>query len=298
MCIGAFVMYGGAFKNTFSNDGTYLIRYQDKCTFQDGTSLAPEADTEGFYAVRVVGKYTLRLTANKPHYNAGETVTVTVSAFGNGSINSFGFTPVFDSDKLKLGKVTALVTDGSLQQNPENGKTGYVVDSKTGIALGTGGTNATALVEITFTAKEGVNAATVINLIGLEMTKPGQLKGDTVSLEAPLTVNLHDLRVTLTAGNGTINDEKNVTLYAKYGETCLYSDAARKTTATVRVSADEGYRLNDKAGENLWKCGAAEYADFDAIKGLTFTDSKAFDLQTTKVWTISFDTNGVEGGKL
>lgn len=64
------------------------------------------------------------------------------------------------------------------------------------------------------------------------------------------------------------------------------------------MSADEGYRLNDKAGENLWKCGAAEYADFDAIKGLTFTDSKAFDLQTTKVWTISFDTNGVEGGKL
>lgn len=143
-----------------------------------------------------------------------------------------------------------------------------------------------------------MNAATEIKLTGLEMTKLSQPKGDTVSLEAPLTVNLHDLQVTLTAGNGTINDEKNVTLYAKYGETCLYSDAARKTTATVRVSADEGYRLNDKAGENLWKCGAAEYADFDAIKGLTFTDSKAFDLQTTKVWTISFDTNGVEGGKL
>lgn len=289
---------GGAFKNTFSNDGTYLIRYQDKCTFQDGTSLAPEADTEGFYAVRVVGKYTLRLTANKPHYNAGETVTVTVSAFGNGSINSFGFTPVFDSGKLKLGEVTVLVNGGSLEYDHSNGKTGYVADSDTGIALGTDGAHATELARITFTAKAGVDAATVINLTGLEMTKPGQKKGDTVSLEATLTVNLHDLRVTLAAGNGTINDEKNVTLYAKYGETCLYSDAARKTTATVRVSADEGYRLNDKAGENLWKCGAAEYADFDAIKGLTFTDSKAFDLQTTKVWTISFDTNGVEGGKL
>ena len=296
---GNIQLSGGAFKNTVYP--TELIRKFDgqiKCTFLDSTSLAPEADTEGFYAVRVVGNYTLRLTADKTHYNAGETVTVTVSAFGNGSINSFGFTPVFDSDKLTLGEVNAIVTGGSLEQNPENGKTGYVVDSKKGIALGTDGANATALVKITFTANTDVNAATEIKLTGLEMTKLSQPKGDTVSLEAPLTVNLHDLQVTLTAGNGTINDEKNVTLYAKYGETCLYSDAARKTTATVRVSADEGYRLNDKAGENLWKCGAAEYADFDAIKGLTFTDSKAFDLQTTKVWTISFDTNGVEGGKL
>ena len=296
---GNIQLSGGAFKNTVYP--TELIRKFDgqiKCTFLDSTSLAPEADTEGFYAVRVVGNYTLRLTADKTHYNAGETVTVTVSAFGNGSINSFGFTPVFDSDKLTLGEVNAIVTGGSLEQNPENGKTGYVVDSKKGIALGTDGANATALVKITFTANTDVNAATEIKLTGLEMTKLSQQKGDTVSLKAPLTVNLHDLQVTLTAGNGTINDEKNVTLYAKYGETCLYSDAARKTTATVRVSADEGYRLNDKAGENLWKCGAAEYADFDAIKGLTFTDSKAFDLQTTKVWTISFDTNGVEGGKL
>lgn len=296
---GNIQLSGGAFKNTVNP--TELIRKfngQIKCTFLDSTSLAPEADTEGFYAVRVVGNYTLRLTADKTHYNAGETVTVTVSAFGNDSINSFGFTPVFDSDKLTLGEVNAIVTGGSLEQNPENGKTGYVVDSKKGIDLGTDGANATALVKITFTANTDVNAATEIKLTGLEMTKLSQPKGDTVSLEAPLTVNLHDLQVTLTAGNGTINDEKNVTLYAKYGETCLYSDAARKTTATVRVSADEGYRLNDKAGENLWKCGAAEYADFDAIKGLTFTDSKAFDLQTTKVWTISFDTNGVEGGKL
>lgn len=293
---GNIQLSGGAFKNTAYS--TALIHNQDKCAFQDGKSLSPSPNTEGFYEVRVVGNYTLRLTADKAHYNAGETVTVTVSAFGNGNINSFGFTPVFDSDKLKLGKVTALVTDGSLQQNPENGKTGYVVDSKTGIALGTGGTNATALVEITFTAKEGVNAATVINLIGLEMTKPGQLKGDTVSLEAPLTVNLHDLRVTLTAEHGTINDGKKVTLYAKYNEASLYSDATRTAEATVEVRAANGYRLNNKQDENLWKCGTTEYADFNAIKGLKFTDSMTFNLQTTQVWTISFSMTGVTGGNL
>lgn len=290
---------GGAFKNT--RNPTELIRkFGDliKCTFLNGTSLAPEADTEGFYAVRVVGNYTLRLTADKTHYNAGETVTVTVSAFGNGSINSFGFTPVFDSGKLTLGEVTVLVNGGSLKHNPENGKTGYVVDSEKGITLGTGGANATALAKITFTANADVNAATEIKLIGLEMTPIGQSKGDSASLEAPLTVNLHDLQVTLTAGNGTVNDAASVTLYAKYGKTDLYSDAARKTTATVSVNANDGYRLNNKTGEKLWKCGAAEYADFDAIKGLTFTDSKTFDLQTTKVWTVSFDTTGVVGGRL
>ena len=293
---GSIQLSGGAFKNMAYS--TALIRNQDKCDFLGGKSLAPEADTEGFYAVRVVGNYTLRLTADKTHYNAGETVTVTVSAFGNGSINSFGFTPVFDNGKLTLGEVTAIVTGGSLKQNPENGKTGYVVDSKTGIDLGTDGAHATALATITFTAKADVNAATEINLADLEMTQSGQSRGDTVSLEATLTVNLHDLRVKLAAGNGTVNDAASVTLYAKYGETGLYSDAARKTPAAVTAAAQDGYRLNNKTGEKLWKCGETEYADFDAIKGLAFTDSKTFDLQTTKVWTVSFDTNGVVGGSL
>lgn len=290
---------GGAFKNTAYP--TELIRKFDgeiKCTFLNGTSLAPEADTEGFYAVRVVGHYTLRLTADKTHYNAGETVTVTVSAFGNGNINSFGFTPVFDSGKLTLGEVTVLVNGGSLKHNPENGKTGYVVDSEKGITLGTGGANATALAKITFTANADVNAATVIQLTGLEMTPIGQSKGDSASLEAPLTVNLHDLRVTLAAGNGTVNGAASVTLYAKYGETGLYSDPARETTAAVMAAAKNGYRLNNKTGENLWLCGNDGYASFDAIKGLTFTGSKTFDLQTTQVWTVSFDTNGVVGGSL
>ena len=293
---GSIQLSGGAFKNTANT--TELIRNQDKCAFQDGTSLAPEADTEGFYAVRVVGNYTLRLTADKTHYNAGETVTVTVSAFGNGSINSFGFTPVFDSDKLTLGKVTAIVTGGTLQQNPANGKTGYVVNSNTGIALGADGAHATALAKITFTAQADVNAATEIQLTGLEMTKLGQPRGDTVSLEAPLTVNLHDLRVTLAAGNGTVNGAASLTLYAKYGETGLYSDPARETTAAVTAAAKDGYRLNNKTGENLWLCGNDGYASFDAIKGLTFTGSKTFNLQTTQVWTVSFDTSGVVGGSL
>lgn len=293
---GSIQLSGGAFKNMVNT--TELIRNQDKCAFLDGTSLAPEADTEGFYAVRVVGNYTLRLTADKTHYNAGETVTVTVSAFGNGSINSFGFTPVFDSDKLTLGEVNAIVTGGTLQQNPANGKTGYVVNSNTGIALGADGAHATALAKITFTAQADVNAATEIQLTGLEMTKLGQPRGDTVSLEAPLTVNLHDLQVTLTAGNATVNGAASVTLYAKYGETGLYSDAARKTPAAVTAAAKGGYRLNNKTGENLWLCGDTGYASFDAINGLAFTDSKTFDLQTTKVWTVSFDTNGVTGGSL
>lgn len=296
---GSIQLSGGAFKNTrYPNE---LIRKFDgliKCTFLNGTSLAPEADTEGFHAVRVVGHYTLRLTADKAHYNAGETVTVTVSAFGNGSINSFAFTPVFDSGKLTLGEVTVLVSGGLLNYDHSNGKTGYVVDSETGIALGTDGANATALATITFTANADVNAATEINLTGLEMTTISEKKGATVSPEAALTVNLHDLRVTLAAGNGTVNGAASVTLYAKYDETGLYSDPARETPATVTAAAKDGYRLNNKTGEKLWKCGTAEYADFDAIKGLPFTDSKTFDLQTTKVWTVSFDTNGMVGGSL
>lgn len=293
---GSIQLSGGAFKNTAYS--TTLIRNQDKCAFQDGKSLSPSPNTEGFYEVREVGTYTFVLKADKEHYNAGEPVTVTVSAYGPGKINSFGFTPSYDSGKLELKSVTS-ANDGNFTVNPKTGMSGYTVNGKNGITLGNKSDTATELVTITFTAKENINDTTTITLKDLEMTKSGSATGDKTVVEKDLTVTLHDIRVTLTAGNGTINGGKeDVTLYAKYNEPGLYSDPARKTTATVDVRADNGYRLNDKAGENLWLCGETGYASFDAIKGMTFTESKTFNLQTTQVWTISFDTAGMTGGSL
>lgn len=297
---GSIQLSGGAFKNTVNT--TELIRKFDgqiKCAFQDSKSLSPSPNTEGFYEVREVGTYTLVLTADKKdyNYNAGETVTVTVSAYGPGSINSFGFTPSYDSGKLELKSVTS-ANKGNFTVNNSTGKSGYTVNGKNGITLGNKSDTATELVTITFTAKENINNTTTITLMDLEMTPSGSETSDKAVVEKELTVNLHDIRVTLTAANGTINGEKNVTLYAKYNEAGLYSDAARKAPATVDVSANEGHRLNDKQGESLWLCGDTGYASFDAIKGMTFTESKTFDLQTTKVWTVSFDTNGVVGGSL
>lgn len=262
---------GGSFKNT--NTAGYLIRYADKCTFLNGTSLSPNPDSEGFYAVRVVGTYTFVLAADKAHYNAGEPVTVTVSAYGSAasSINSFGFTPGFDSSQLTLKNVTS-VNPGPFTVNPQTGKTGYTV-SGSGLSIGT---TATPLVKITFTAKAGINASAAITLNDLEMTKSGTESGDTVSAEGT-TVNLHDLRVTLTAKNGTINGSSSALLYAKYGEKGLYGDVARSTAASVTVAAVTGYRLADKQ----WKCGETEYTDFAALlAGETFTESKTFELQT------------------
>lgn len=292
---GSIQLSGGAFKNTVHV--TELIRNQDKCAFQDGKSLSPSPNTKGFYEVRKVGTYTLVLTADKEHYNAGETVTVTVSAYGPNSINSFGFTPSYDSDKLEL-KIVTSANEGIFTVNPETGTSGYTVDGKNGITLGGTSDSATELVTITFTAKENINAATNITLTNLDMAGVGTQGGDKAVVENALTVNLHDLRVTLEAANGTINGEKNVTLYAKYNEADLYSDAARKAPATVDVSANEGHRLNDKQGESLWLCGDTGYASFDAIKGMKFAESKTFALQTTKVWTISFNTTDVTGGSL
>lgn len=295
---GSIQLSGGAFKNTVYS--TALIRNQDKCAFQADKSLSPSPNTEGFYEVREVGTYMLVLTADnkEQHYNAGETVTVTVSAYGPNSINSFGFTPSYDSDKLELKSVTS-ANDGNFTVNQETGTSGYTVNGE-GITLGGTSDSATKLVTITFTAKENINDndTTTITLMDLEMTPSGSETSDKAVVEKELTVNLHDIRVTLTAGNGTINDEKSVTLYAKYGETSLYSDAARKTTATVRVSANEGYRLNDKQDESLWLCGDTGYASFDAINDMKFAESKTFALQTTKVWTVSFNTDGVTGGSL
>lgn len=280
---GNIQLSGGAFKNTVNP--TELIRNQDKCAFQDGKSLSPSPNTKGFYEVREVGTYTLVLTADEEHYNAGETVTVTVSAYGSAasSINSFGFTPGFDSSQLTLKNVTS-VNPGLFTVNPQTGKTGYTV-SGSGLSIGT---TATPLVKITFTAKAGINASAAITLNDLEMTKSGTESGDTVSAEGT-TVNLHDLRVTLTAKNGTINGSSSALLYAKYGEKALYSgDVTRNTAASVTVAAVTGYRLADKQ----WKCGETEYTDFAALlAGETFTESKTFELQTL-LSTFDFKTTG------
>lgn len=289
---------GGAFKSTLNpTEPIRKFNGQIKCAFQDGKSLSPSPNTEGFYEVREVGTYTFVLKADKEHYNAGEPVTVTVSAYGPGKINSFGFTPSYDSGKLELKSVTS-ANDGNFTVNPKTGMSGYTVNGKNGITLGNKSDTATELVTITFTAKENINNTTTITLMDLEMTPSGSETSDKAVVEKELTVNLHDIRVTLTAANGTINGEKNVTLYAKYNEAGLYSDAARKAPATVDVSANEGHRLNVKQGESLWLCGDTGYASFDAIKGMTFTESKTFALQTTKVWTVSFNTTGMTGGNL
>lgn len=289
---------GGSFKNT--NTSTYLIRTfgtknEIKCTFMDGKSLSPSPNADGFYEVREVGTYTFVLKADKEHCNAGETVTVTVSAYGPDSINSFGFTPSYESDKLELKSVTS-ANDGIFSVNENTGTSGYTVNGE-GITLGGTSDSATKLVTITFTAKENINDndTTTITLKDPEMTPSGSATSDTAVVEKDLTVTLHDIRVTLTAANGTINNGASLTLYAKYNKAGLYSDAARKTPVTVEARANEGYRLNDKAGESLWLCGDTGYAD---INGLTFTGSKDFALQTTKVWTISFDTADVTGGSL
>ena len=295
---GSIQLSGGAFMNTVH--ATELIRNQDKCAFQDSKSLSPSPNTEGFYEVREVGTYMLVLTADnkEQHYNAGETVTVTVSAYGPGSINSFGFTPSYDSDKLELKSVTS-ANDGNFTVNQETGTSGYTVNGE-GITLGGTSDSATKLVTITFTAKGNINDndTTTITLKDPEMTPSGSAISGKAVVEKKLTVNLHNIRVTLTAENGTINGVKDVTLYAKYNVPDLYSDPARATPASVRVSADGGYRLNDKTGEKLWKCGNDGYTSFDDIKVLPFTESKAFDLQTTKVWTVSFNTTDMTGGSL
>lgn len=292
---------GGAFKSTLNpTEPIRKFNGQIKCTFQNGKSLSPSPNTEGFYEVREVGTYTFVLKADKEHYNAGEPVTVTVSAYGPGKINSFGFTPSYDSGKLELKSVTS-ANDGNFTVNPKTGMSGYTVNGKNGkngITLGNKSDTATELVTITFTAKGNINGTATITLNNLEMTGVGTQGGDKAVVENTLTVNLHDIRVTLTAANGTINGVKDVPLYAKYNVAGLYSDAARKAPATVDVSANEGYRLNDKQDESLWLCGDTGYASFDAIKSMTFTESKTFALQTTKVWTVSFNTTGMTGGSL
>ncbi len=288
------VKYNGA-EPTKPAEGGKKYVFTGWTTASDGTgtkyssdaSIPVTGDLTLYAQFRVATAYTWVLTPDKTDYNAGETVTVTVSAYGaaESQISSFGFNTAFDAGQLTVQSVKAAFTGGSVATN--GGKLGYVIEGKAPITI-SGDKNApTKLATITFKVNGGKNGTANIKLSDFEMAMPGTTKGETVSVE-PITVNLHDIQITLSAGNSTITGA--TTYYAKYNEAGLYTDAGRQTKASApTVTAAGGYRLADESkGEKLWQSGETGYTTEELFGTLSFTESKAFTVNTVKQWTVTF----------
>ena len=255
--------------------------------YSSDASIPVTGDLTLYAQFRVATAYTWVLKPDKTDYNAGETVTVTVSAYGatESQISSFGFNTDFDTDQLKVQSVAAAFTGGLVES--KGGKLGYVISGKAPITISGDKNSPTKLATITFKVNDGKNGTANIKLNDFEMAMPGTDKGETVSVD-PITVNLHDIQITLNAGNSTINGA--TTYYAKFNEEGLYTDAGRQTKASApTVAAATGYRLADESkGEKLWQSGETGYTTEELFGSLKFTESKAFTVNTVKQWTVTF----------
>ncbi|MGN0985788.1 MAG: beta strand repeat-containing protein, partial [Candidatus Enterenecus sp.] len=234
--------------------------------------------------------YTLEFrlpTGADKHFDAGETITAElwVSRAEASQIRSYQFTLTYDDTLLTLGGITLesafnkqVTINGAAVAGNTTGE-GVTVGAD-GVKLGT--VTFTVNSDVTEGATDTLDAANVIFSHALDNQ---ELAGDVAALD----VTLHNLSVTLKAGtNSTINGgTDDVTLYAKYGQTGLYSDPARTVPVnSVSVAANIGYRLAD----NNWiDENSTEYADFNTIKGQTFTDTtaKTYTLQTVAQYIIT-----------
>ena len=251
------------------------------------TTVVPEAQQ----------KYTMTVDFDKEHYNVGETVTATITAKAeaDSKFSSFGFT-INPTNLTRTGESTTL--DGGLISN--DGKYGYSITSTNAqpIAVPTTGV---AIATITFTA----NAAGAANLAltDCEMTYPNvQINPYTVTAVSD-SATVHDIQITLSSGaNASFGGtDADIVAYAKYNEAGLWTTAERTTALTMpaTITANTGYRLADKIGENLWSDGTTGYADSAAVLAVTWTENKTLTVQTVATQTISFTAAGeLIGGTL
>lgn len=244
--------------------------------------------TESIPATGVVERnYTFEVQLDKDAYNVGDTVSADIyvkSSSEGANFSAVGFKLNIPAG-LTFKDITSALSGGSISTN--GGNYAYNVDSENSVAVNADGVKI-ATVTFTVNSFDGDTSTAELNLSDCEVTEIDQATGAS-STHSGATANLYNLKVTLNPGDtATINGEnKAVTLFAKYGESGLYSDVNRtQEVDSINLAANEGYRLAD----TQWTNGMA---NFTAIAGQTFTASQSYTAQTVKTWTVTFEASNV-----
>lgn len=238
------------------------------------------------YVIKENAGFDMKLSTDKEHYNAGETITakITLSREIRADIRGYEFELDYDENQLELKNIE-LKGDFSEDTSAANGNKIAGVTNGNGVAIDSAGKE---LAEVTFTVKDDIAELSEIS-IGLKdaVCSKAYDMDELVSVTAGAEIKLHNLVVTLKAdANSKVNDTAVVTLYAKYNESGLYSDKARTASAAVTATPNTGYRLAD----DNWTDGTTEYKDYAAVAALTFTEGKTFTLKAVQQFTITFAT--------
>lgn len=247
-----------------------------------------------FSAMGAEPDFKVSVAADKADYNAGDTVTAIISVSPSGkTINSYQFKLEYDAAKLELVDVVTMLSVESISAS-NNGTYGFVI---TGDGVQISGEKL-AVAKATFKVKDSVAScdSTSIALSACYVGQQGVVTDPVTEFEGAVSIGLHKHVITLVAGEGgTINGGDSLTLYAKFGEAGLYSDAGFTTPAeNVIAAAKSGYVLDS----DNWTDGDVDYRDFAALKAKVFAGSATITLQTTKMPVLTVSASGVTGGTL
>ena len=228
--------------------------------------------------------YTFEVKLDKETYNVGDAVTakIYISSEDEGAnFTSVGF-KLDMPDQLALTQMKSELTGETISVS--GGNLGFTVsgDGNTPIEVSATGT---LLATATFTIQGSFDGDFVTAALGLKdatVSESGEAYHANSSVQGD-SATIYNIRVTLKPSNATINgQDAALTLYAKYGQSGLWSDVNRThKVESVTVAPKGGYRL----ASPQW---SGNMADFAAIAAQNFTESKEYTVNTVKTWTVTF----------
>lgn len=228
--------------------------------------------------------YTFEVKLDKETYNVGDTVTAGIyvkSEDEGANLAGVGFYLDIPQE-FTLNQMTSALPGQAVSIT--GNKFGYNVTG-TGaapIAVDSDGVLlATATFKVgNFTGSDSKDITLTLNNRSISESGEAVNANSTVQGDS---ATIYNIRVTLNPGNATINgQDAALTLYAKYGQSGLWSDVNRtEQVESVTVAPKGGYRL----ASPQW---SGNMADFAAIAAQNFTESKEYTVNTVKTWTVTF----------
>lgn len=240
------------------------------------------------------------VTPSNENFNPGDEIAVAVKVKSSEPTNfgSFNIALDYDSTKMTLTSVEAsdvIKTNGyNLVQGEgtEQNKIAYTSGSSSVDVS----SEAVTIMTVKYTVNRGIETAADVS-VGTKdgYFAPTGADTDIAAVSTAETVNLYNLKVTLSSGDGNTVSGSPAAYYTKYNTAGLYTDDSYTTAVTDTqikglVTANENYRLaKDTTEEPLWKTsGGTGYTSTDLTTG-TYTEDTSLTAQAVRQYKITFE---------
>lgn len=240
------------------------------------------------------------VTPSNENFNPGDEIAVAVKVKSSEPTNfgSFNIALDYDSTKMTLKSVEASDAVKTSGYNLVQGE--GAEQNKIAYTSGSGSvevsSEAVTIMTVKYTVNRGVETAANVSVGTKEgYFAPTGADTDIAAVSTAETVNLYNLKVTLSSGDGNTVTGSPAAYYTKYNTAGLYTDDSYTTAVTDTqikglVTASANYRLaKDTTEEPLWKTsGGTGYTSADLTTG-TYTEDTSLTAQAVRQYKITFE---------